>query len=193
MRDTAHRARAGLVAAAAALTGVFGAAAAAPTATAHDSVIDADPGLDASVDNFPERITLEFSGEPRPNFNTVAVSDAESGEVLFSGEPELDRRFVSIDVPADVDPGPGTYTVGFQITSSDGHSTRGKTQFTVVGDDAGAAGETGETADASDGAAAEEGPSSWLWIALGGVALLAVLGAVIVWFTRSRTSSDKEK
>ncbi|MCK7636912.1 copper resistance CopC family protein [Corynebacterium pygosceleis] len=100
-------------------------------AVAHDVVLDSTPGDGDTVDEFPGEIVLEFSGIPRDSFNTIAVSDSETSSVLFSGEPTLDGQVVTLEVPEGTDPGPGDYTVGFQITSSDGHATRGKTTFTV--------------------------------------------------------------
>ncbi|APT90666.1 hypothetical protein CSPHI_06005 [Corynebacterium sphenisci DSM 44792] len=146
-------------------------AASATPAAAHDSVIDADPPMGGTVEEFPREITLTFSGEPKLNFNTVAVSDTGTGEVLFTAEPELDGRYVTVAVPDDVRPGDGDYMVGFQITSSDGHSTRGKVTFSV-GDPAAAqapaAGEAGNGRDALPG-----------WAIGAGVALAVLVGGVI--------------
>lgn len=105
--------------------------ASAPVALAHDSVLSSNPADGAVLDAFPARIELVFSGEPQQNFNTIAISDADKREVLFSSQPELKNNVISLDLPTDLSPGPGNYIVGFQITSSDGHSTRGKTSFTV--------------------------------------------------------------
>lgn len=154
--------------------GVLAALMLAPAALAHDSVIDAEPGIDASVEAFPRTITLVFSGEPRPNFNRIAVSNATTQEVLFSGEPALDGRIVSIEVPAGIDPGPGEYVVGFQITSSDGHATRGKTTFRVL--PAGAA--EPDPAMASESGADEDGstPGAWVWVCLGVLGFAIAVG-----------------
>lgn len=179
------------------LAGVLSTVLAIPQAAAHDSVIDADPGVGAAVAEFPRTVTLIFSGEPRPNFNRVAISDAQSKEVLFSGEPKLDGRVVSIDVPAGLDPGAGDYVVGFQITSSDGHSTRGKTTFSVVDphaavSDASASSPAGDASAADSApeasAAGDQGPATWLWGALGAVAVAAVAGGlgVVGWSARRR-------
>ncbi|MEZ2121181.1 MULTISPECIES: copper resistance CopC family protein [unclassified Corynebacterium] len=100
-------------------------------AVAHDVVINSTPADGATVEVFPREIILEFSGIPRDSFNTVAVSDTETSTVLFSDEPALEDQIVRVAVPDDITPGPGEYTVGFQITSSDGHATRGRTTFTV--------------------------------------------------------------
>lgn len=110
---------------------------AAPPAYAHDAVIASTPGDNQVVDQFPHSISLEFSGNPRENFNTVAISDADAKKVLYTHAPTVTGNLVSLEIPAEVNPGPGNYIIGFQITSSDGHSTRGKTSFSVTGSTAG--------------------------------------------------------
>lgn len=115
---------------------LFSTSGAVAPAVAHDVVVDAQPPAGGTVEEFPREIVLEFSGYPRDTFNMFAVTDKSSGEILFDGTPKLDGRNLTIDVPADVNPGAGTYTVGFQITSSDGHATRGKTEFRVAGESA---------------------------------------------------------
>lgn len=103
------------------------------TAQAHDWVISSVPAEGDALTEFPDEVELNFSGELRPNFNTIAISDTDTQEVLFTGEPTLDGRLIHIDLPEDLDPGDGNYQVGFQITSSDGHSTRGQVGFSVEG------------------------------------------------------------
>lgn len=105
----------------------------APTAQAHDVILRSSPGDGQTVAEFPREIRLEFSGIPQDSFNTVAVSDAATQTVLFSAQPTADAQILSVAVPEQVHPGPGEYVVGFQITSSDGHATRGKIGFTVEG------------------------------------------------------------
>lgn len=143
-----------------------------PVASAHDVVLDSTPADGGSVSEFPDSVALEFSGIPREGFNTFAVSDVDSGDVLFSGEPTIDGRTLSLDLPEDLDTGPGSYQIGFQITSSDGHSTRGRTSFTVAGERAGAE-ETGEK-DAADQAA-----DSANSVLQGPVGIIGVIGAIV--------------
>lgn len=153
---------------------------------AHDSVINATPGVDSTVTEFPREITLEFSGEPRDTFNTLAVSRAEGDdrEVLFSGEPTLDGRFVSIAVPDDVQPGDGTYVVGFQITSSDGHATRGYTTFTVAGSAhesaSEAAGGSSSLMNSAESAGTESSQNSSSLAMKTPVVIVITLGAMLV-------------
>lgn len=101
-------------------------------AFAHDAVVGGNPADGEVVTEFPTTITLDFSGIPKDGFNTIAVSDQNS-QVIFTGEPTVEGQSITIDVPDDLNAGPGEYTIGFQITSSDGHATRGKTTFTVEG------------------------------------------------------------
>ncbi|APT84884.1 copper resistance CopC family protein [Corynebacterium aquilae] len=158
----------------------------APQVYAHDVVVGGNPANGETVSQFPHSITLEFSGIPQGNFNTLAVSDADSGTVLYSGQPELDKQNVTLNVPEDINPGPGSYVVGFQITSSDGHATRGKTTFTVApqpseqaaagASSAPATPTTSPTAAETEAApqAADSNKSTWLWA---GVAVACALVA----------------
>lgn len=144
-------------------------------ASAHDAVLHSTPEDGSTVAQFPRRITLEFSGIPKDNFNTIAVTRADTGEALFSATPERDKQFMSVTVPEDVHPGPGEYVVGFQITSSDGHATRGKTTFTVA--------ENPQDAPTEAATPPEETPADDSGVSLGFIvgliAVVAVCGGVI--------------
>lgn len=150
-------------------------------AVAHDVVLDSTPADGATVDEFPREIVLEFSGIPRDSFNTVAVSDTTTSTVLFRDEPVLDNQVVTVVVPDDIRPGPGEYTVGFQITSSDGHATRGRTTFTVSGGDGASSEAPSDTLpgttpeDPSGGSDPEESSSPVPAVAVGGGLLLLLL------------------
>ncbi|MCL8494671.1 copper resistance protein CopC [Corynebacterium sp. B5-R-101] len=172
----------------------------APLAAAHDSVIGGNVVSDAPLEEFPREITLEFSGIPKDNFNTFAVSDKTSGDVLFDATPTIDGRNLTVEVPQDVEPGDGDYQVGFRITSSDGHSTLGSVPFSVA---SGAGGD--KTADASADGAKEsddaEGsqdplsslPTAAKWII--GVGAVLVVGAALFAFgakTRRSGGEDPE-
>lgn len=173
----------------------------APYASAHDSVVDARPGIDATVTEFPTEIVLEFSGLPKDDFNTIALSRIADNEVVFSGEPEINEREVSIALPEDIDAEPGEYRIGYQITSSDGHATKGMTSFTF--EPAGAEGEStapgGEVAqddqengkaDAAQTSAEAEQETgagyNWLWMLLGAL----LLGGVAIAALSRRQRND---
>lgn len=165
---------------------------AAPVSPAHDLVIGGNPDNGDVVEEFPEIIELEFSGYVKLDFNTFAISDIESGEILFSGPPTIDGRMVSIEVPADVNPGPGDYRIGFQITSSDGHSTRGMTTFTVAGERDAASTAAESTTDVASDAAGESGmlqnPLTWI---LAGVGILAILGVIVMAIARGQKTNQE--
>lgn len=145
-----------------------------PAAHAHDVVLKSTPPDGGVVSEFPRVIILEFSGIPKETFNTIAVSDAVKSEVLFTSQPELENQIATVEVPADINPGPGEYLVGFQITSSDGHATRGKTTFTVSGDGS----ESDPTADKPAGD--DSGFSMGLGTIIGIFAALAVVAGLAI-------------
>ena len=162
-----------------------------PAAFAHDSVIGGSVKDGDQLDEFPKEITLEFSGIPKEDFNTFAVTNADTGEKLFSQEPQLHERDLTIETPEGVNPGPGNYQVGFQITSSDGHATRGGVEFSVKGDGAENP-EAGES-DATDQEATEGLPMS-LKIILGVGGVLAIAAVVALFIGKSRRiDSEGEK
>lgn len=169
-----------------------------PVASAHDAVISASPGDGATVQEFPREVKLEFSGMPKPQFNTMAVVNQDTGEEVFSGNPKLEKQFISMETPADKHPGPGKYTIGYQITSSDGHATRGNTTFVV----AGGQGEQGsnpapggsespkgqsDPSQTNDGSDAHSNEGSHLVpFLVGGLVLLGVAVAIVVALTKRK-------
>lgn len=126
----------------------------------------------------------------------MAITDQDSGGILFSGEPSIEGRLVSLALPVNVTGGPGDYTVGFQIISSDGHATRSATTFTVAGDaaatTAGDVEPTNETTAAEN--TTEEDTSGFgnpIVFTLAGSALLGVIAGVIVLIARTVTLSKR--
>ncbi|MGP9723441.1 copper resistance CopC family protein [Corynebacterium sp. AOP40-9SA-29] len=151
-----------------------------PVASAHDAMVGATPEPDSALTDPPTSIELEFSGIPQDNFNTVALS--RDGEVVYTGEPTIDERMITLDIPDDVELEDGVYTVGYQITSSDGHGTRGDYTFTL-GDVSAADAETSSE---------DDGLPTWA-ITLGGIAgVIVVLGALVVVIARFRSISSED-
>ncbi|WP_420099101.1 copper resistance CopC family protein [Corynebacterium sp.] len=160
-----------------------------PEAAAHDAMVGATPEQDSTVTEAPQSIELEFSGIPRDEFNTVALS--QDGEVLLTEEPTVDGHMLTVDVPADLALDDGEYTVGYQITSSDGHATRGSYTFTLSADgpattDAGGSPDTADTADSGSAM------PSWAGPVLGIAGVIVVLGALVVAVARFRAMSSRE-
>lgn len=167
-----------------------------PMASAHDVVLGSNPESGSVLEEFPETIELEFSGIPQDLFNTVALSNTDTGEILFTGEPEINDRILSFDVPTDVDTEPGNYTVGFQITSSDGHATKGSIAFELVGEEVAAT--EASAAESSEPVAQVENPGDevsegmgleapWNWV-LGITGVLVIAGAIVMMIAKGRNS-----
>lgn len=178
-----------------------------PLAFGHDTVLEAVPAMDGTVSEFPHDIELTFSGEPKPDFNTLAISDSDTGTVVYRATPEVSGRVVSVHVPDSVNPGAGNYRIGYQITSSDGHSTRGFTRFSVAPPEGQGApvqvspqGTTSPKATASQRSGAqasnhetEDVARTTLWVALlVGVVALGV-AAVVVMSKLKNSSTRKGK
>lgn len=171
-----------------------------PQAEAHDVVLHSNPSNGGVVESFPTEIALEFSGEVQEGFNTVALSraDGDSVDVLFSGEPEVSGRDVTLTVPEDLKPEPGDYKVGFQIISSDGHSTKGMTTFTFA--PAGGSQSPAAPADASAPSGQGSDPTSaqpaqdtqGMSILLGALAGLALVGVVVAKLARRKRVDGTE-
>ncbi|MDN8623543.1 MULTISPECIES: copper resistance protein CopC [Corynebacterium] len=199
---------------------VVGAVAFSPQAWAHDSVVSSSPEDGSTVSEFPHDIQLTMSGNPRDNFNTVAVSNKSSGKVIAKGTPTISGNVISFTVPEDADTSPGTYTVGFQITSSDGHSTRGSISFTYSGDshkeesagqpasEGNSEDNTGESAgssvssensndgssqdtDSSSSTSASSFGSKTLWLSI--AVIIVIIGALVVALRRLRDSSSDDR
>lgn len=158
-----------------------------PHAAAHDQMIGATPEPGSTISETPDEIELEFSGLPRDDFNTVALSEAgEDGEVLVTGEPELNDEFLTLDIPDNVTLTDGEYTVGYRITSSDGHATPGSYEFSFSAD-----GEVVGAEDAADGDEADELPS-WAGTALAATGVVVVLGALVMLIAKFRSMSSDD-
>jgi len=140
----------------------------------------------------PTTVTLEFSGEPKQGFNTMAISNSK-GDVLVTGEPTVDGRNVTLAIPETTTLTPDEYTIGFQITSSDGHSTRGKTTFTIAGERvASSAASDTATTDAPTDPTAELMAGPWGQVAGGGGGLL-VLAMIIMILARNRMGKKSQE
>lgn len=157
-----------------------GAIVGAPVARAHDAVIGSTPADRAVLEEFPRAIELEFSGDPKPGFNTVAVSDEDAQKVLYSSqEPRVEGNIVTLELPDNFNPGPGNYIVGFQITSSDGHPTKGKTSFSVAtADNSDVA--MPDTQHNSETAVADQGKFPVWLLGVGGILVALILAAVLL-------------
>lgn len=146
---TLFRGRLASVAAAAALIGGAAAPAVvlAPVATAHSVLISVDPEDGAELADSPGQIVLTFNEEINQNFASVAVTAGDDRTNRVVGEPTAAGETVTARVE---ELEPGSYTVGYRVTSADGHVVTGSSVFTV----AAGAGDAGDAvADAGSGGA----------------------------------------
>ena len=161
-------------------------------AYAHDAVVGGSPADGEVLASAPTTVTLEFSGEPKQGFNTMAISNSK-GDVLVTGEPTVDGRNVTLAIPETTKLTPDEYTIGFQITSSDGHSTRGKTTFTIAGERvASSAASNTATTDAPTDPTAELMAGPWGKVA-GGVGILLVLAMIVMILARNRMGKKSQE
>ena len=121
----------------------------APVAAAHSVLISVDPEDGSQLDAAPEQIVLTFNEEVNQNFASVAVTAGDDRTNRVTGEPMVDGETVTARVD---DLAPGAYTVGYRVTSADGHVVSGSSVFTVAGAEGGAAG--GEGGAGAEGSAA---------------------------------------
>lgn len=186
---TGLRRRIGAVTTTAALVGGTGLAAAvpgvlmAPAAAAHSVLVSVDPADGSELANSPEQVVLTFNEEVNQNFATVAVTAGEGSPNQVSGEPTVSGETVTAQVE---DLEPGNYTIGYRVTSADGHVVSGSSVFSVV-DSGAAASDSAEASDASDADASEadteasdfgdgSGINPAIWV-VGGIAVVLIGGA----------------
>ncbi|WP_314037625.1 copper resistance protein CopC [Dietzia sp. CH92] len=153
------RRRLGSVAVAAALLGGATAPAVllAPVAAAHSVLLSVDPQDGSQLDASPEEIVLTFNEEVNQNFASVAVTAGDDRTNRVTGEPVVEGDTVTARVD---DLAPGAYTVGYRVTSADGHVVSGSSVFTVAGDAGGAAGGEDGTAPAGTTPAGTAAPGA---------------------------------
>ena len=132
----------------------------APVAAAHSVLISVDPEDGSQLDAAPEQIVLTFNEEVNQNFASVAVTAGDDRTNRVTGEPMVDGETVTARVD---DLAPGAYTVGYRVTSADGHVVSGSSVFIVAGAEGGAgAGEAGGEGGAAggEGGAGAEGSAA---------------------------------
>jgi copper transport protein len=109
------------------LGGVLWLVAAGP-ASAHATLVAADPPDGARLDRSPAQIHLTFSEHVSASLGGVRVVDS-SGARQDRGAVRASGPDVVVDVQPDLPD--GTYVVTYRIVSADGHPVRGSTLFAV--------------------------------------------------------------
>ncbi|WP_297004016.1 copper resistance CopC family protein [uncultured Corynebacterium sp.] len=162
-----------------------------PAAVAHDALIGAQPSDGSVVDTAPEKLVLTFSAAPRGTYDTIALSKhGDNGgekDVIFSGTPEIDRNVLTLALPGNVTLWDGVYTVGYQITSSDGHATRGSYDFTLTGQGEDPNPPADDASGSGDGGS---GLPDWARPAMAVAGVIVLLGVLTTLVARLRKSDD---
>lgn len=188
---TATRGR--LASTALALALVAGAAAPAsvlaPVAAAHSVLVSVEPQDGATLETSPDEVTLTFNEEINQMFASVAVTTGGDRDNLVAGEPVVEGPVVTVALDDLAD---GAYTVGYRVTSADGHVVSGSSVFTVQsGAGAAATGDPagdpeGDRSDPAENQIADEtsgeasgGVDPALWV-VAGLAVLLIGGAFVL-------------
>ncbi|HEY2626321.1 MAG TPA: copper resistance protein CopC, partial [Candidatus Udaeobacter sp.] len=118
-------------------------AALADQAFAHATPLQYDPAASSVLSKAPAKVQIHFSEriEPRVSNITVLGPDGSRADLSDSALDRVDPRNYSVDLR---DAGAGTYTVSWEVISSDdGHFTKGAYVFSVGIAKPGASAESG--------------------------------------------------
>jgi len=104
---------------------------AAAPAWAHGQLESAQPAVDSTVSQSPQRVQIHFTERLEPKLASVSVRNA-IGQRVDDGKPVVspaDSRILSIGLNPALPA--GTYRVEWAITAVDTHRTKGQYNFTV--------------------------------------------------------------
>jgi copper transport protein len=134
---------------AAAGVAVVAALAAAPTASAHATLLSSSPGKDDVLRRAPAQVVLRFNEPVETAFGSVRVYDGAARRVDEGGTTRPETRRVAVRVRSGLPR--GTYTVAWRVLSADSHPVSGAFVFHVGKPGAGAAGVAGQVGDEQGG------------------------------------------
>lgn len=103
----------------------------AQQAFSHDYLMGSNPEEGATLDTHPGQVVLSFNNSIQTLGAQLVILD-EQGTVLSSGEPTVDGKNVTYDVPADL--GNGAFTINWRVVSSDSHPIEGSITYSVTGE-----------------------------------------------------------
>lgn len=181
------RIRTALAGAAVAVVAVL--AVAAP-ASAHDELVSSSPAFDAQLTAAPEQVVLTFSGDllalADDNNGTAMTVVDEAGADWVAGDPVIDADTLTVPLKSGMPN--GSFTVTWQVVSSDGHPTSGEYAFSLAAAEAApspTATAPAETTQPSSTPAAqapaETDAAPWpLLIGLGVVLLVAIVIVIVI-------------
>ena len=101
----------------------------AGTAVMHTSLVKAEPGFDATVNQSPAEVRFWFSEKPEAALTSAALMKEDHSPVATVRMKETDDSLV-VAGPVPVKLEPGRYMVMWKTASKDGHVVRGTYYFT---------------------------------------------------------------
>ena len=119
-------------------------------ASAHDRLVSSNPEHGEELDEQPDWLEMEFSGQLQQVGAEIKVM--HDGTDVSAGEITIEDRTLKSALPDDLKP--GAYTVNWRVVSEDGHPISGTFDFTLKDD--GSGGGEAESGDSTEGAATGE-------------------------------------
>lgn len=117
----------------------------APAAFAHDELTSSNPADGDELEQQPEWLELEFSGNIQEIGSEIQVM--HEGSDVSAGEITVDGQTLQSALPDDL--AAGEYSVVWRVVSEDGHPIDGEFTFTIL-DDGGSGGEVAEEGSEED-------------------------------------------
>ena len=102
--------------------------ASAPYARAHAILLQARPAPDASVEGPELQVELKFNSRIDPKRSRVTILMPDKTTKVLTSEPSSAPEVLKARGESFA---PGSYTLRWQVLSSDGHITRGEHAFSV--------------------------------------------------------------
>lgn len=96
-------------------------------ALAHAELVESDPH-DGGTISTPYTFTATFSEELEPN-SSIIVRDSSGDEVASGGVSDEDNAMIAVELP---ELPPGEYRALWTASTADGHTERGRIDFTVI-------------------------------------------------------------
>lgn len=101
----------------------------AQQAFSHDYLMGSNPQDGATLDIHPSEVVLSFNNDIQSLGAQLVILD-EKDTVLSSGEPIVEGKNVSYDIPANL--GNGAFTINWRVVSSDSHPIEGSIAYSVT-------------------------------------------------------------
>lgn len=167
----------------------------AAPASAHDSLESTTPAEGETVE-LVDQVQLTFSGRLLSigeDQRSAAIQVSHDGKYFEAGCPKLVDKTASVDVALG---DAGDYDVAWQVVSSDGHTIFGDYTFTYAPAEGVAAADGSDSPACGEAAAEDAGANDdaillGAAVAIGGVAVIGVIVAILVGRRRSRAEDHE--